>query len=173
MSRPRRRVLLVQLPIPQPGMAPAKGNVALAAGYLALMARLRGLDADYQIEILPTREANELSDQGLVATILDRQPDLVGFTCYLWNVNRTLFVAERLKAARPDLFVLLGGPEITADNAWVLSSPCVDFAAIGEGEQTFVELLAALRDGTPPVGIPGLFVQRPPRRVLPPLRKGG
>jgi DNA-binding transcriptional regulator YiaG len=32
---------------------------------------------------------------------------------------------------------LLGGSEITADNEWVLAHPAVDYAAIGEGEQTF------------------------------------
>ena len=37
-----------------------------------------------------------------------------------------------------------GGPEITGDNRWVLEQPAIDLAAIGEGEQTFVDLLAAL-----------------------------
>ena len=46
---------------------------------------------------------------------------MVGFTCYLWNIERTLWIAERLKQRRPELIVLLGGPEITADNAWVLA----------------------------------------------------
>ena len=44
-----------------------------------------------------------------------------------------------MKAAQPDLHILLGGPEITADNRWVLEEPAVDLAAIGEGEQTFVD----------------------------------
>src|SRR6516165_11311499 len=85
----RRRVLLIQLPIPQPGMQPAEGNVPLAAGYLKLFARLGGLDDDYEIEILPARLANTLSDCGLAAEILARQPWMVGWTCYLWNVERS------------------------------------------------------------------------------------
>jgi hypothetical protein len=53
----------------------------------------------------------------------------------------------------------VGGPEITPDNAWVLESPHVDFAAIGEGEQTFTELLQASLAGDPPrARIPGLYV---------------
>ena len=57
----------------------------------------------------------------LIEAILARQPWMVGFTCYLWNIERTLWIAGRLKQRRPELKVLLGGPEITADNPWVLA----------------------------------------------------
>ncbi len=157
--RSRRRVVLIQLPIPPVGPEPIRGNVPLAAGYLKLLARQRGLEADYEIEIVPAAEANLLGDRGLVASILAREPWLVGFTCYLWNIDRSLWIAEQLKAARPELRILLGGPEITADNAWVLAQPSLDYAAIGEGEQTFCELLEALRHSpTPAQPIDGLFV---------------
>ena len=79
--------------------------------------------------------------------MLARDPWMVGLTCYVWNVERSLWIAQRLKAARPDLKIVLGGPEITADNGWVLAHPAVDFAVIGEGEQTFAELLDALGRG--------------------------
>jgi radical SAM superfamily enzyme YgiQ (UPF0313 family) len=155
----RRRVLLIQLPIPQPGMEPAEGNVPLAAGYLKLLARLRGLDDDYEIEILPAKLANLLSDWGLVAEILARDPWLVGWTCYLWNIERSLEISALVKQQRPQMHVIVGGPEITADNEWVLERPEIDFAAIGEGEQTFVELLAELREADVPRGpIAGLYV---------------
>ena len=142
----KRRVLLCQLPIPPAGPAAVRGNVPLAGAYLKMFAELRGLDDRYQIDLLPTSEANTLGDAALVEAILDRDPWLVGFTCYLWNIDRTLWIAERLKARRPELLVLLGGPEITADNRWTLEHPAVDFAAIGEGEQTFVELLQTMND---------------------------
>jgi radical SAM superfamily enzyme YgiQ (UPF0313 family) len=144
---PRRRILLIQLPIPQPGMEPAEGNVPLAAGYLKLLARLRGLEEWYEIDILPARLANTLSDRGLAAEIIARDPWLVGWTCYLWNVERSLEIARLVKRVRPEIRMLLGGPEITADNDWALERPEVDFAAIGEGEQTFVALLNELHYG--------------------------
>ncbi|MGL5098390.1 MAG: B12-binding domain-containing radical SAM protein, partial [Planctomycetia bacterium] len=140
-----RNVLLVQLPIPPPGPTPVRGNVPLAAGYLKLYARRRGLDDAYNIEIFPTALANGLSDVGLVDAILARDPWLVGFSCYLWNIDRTLWVAERLKARRPDLRIVLGGPEVTADNQWVLDQKAFDYAVVGEGEQTFAALLESLR----------------------------
>src|SRR3977135_1315754 len=105
MADSRKKILLVQLPIPQPGMEPARGNVPLAAGYLKLHARTHGLDKDYTIDIFPSPLANTLGDCGLVEAILEREPWLVGFTCYLWNIDRTLWIAQRLKERRPELRV--------------------------------------------------------------------
>jgi len=153
MSCNRPLVLLVQLPIPLPGHEPVRGNIPLAAGYLKLFARRQGLENRYVIDILPMPLANTLGDQGLIEEILGREPWMVGFTCYLWNVDRTLWLAERLKQCRPEMHIVLGGPEITADNAYVLGRSAVDCAVIGEGEQTFAELLRVL-DGRAATGAP-------------------
>ena len=73
-----------------------RGNVPLAGAYLKMYAELRGLGDRYQIDLLPTADANTLGDAALVEAILAREPWLVGFTCYLWNIDRTLWIAERL-----------------------------------------------------------------------------
>jgi radical SAM superfamily enzyme YgiQ (UPF0313 family) len=137
-----RLVLLVQLPIPPTGPGTIEENVPLAAGYLKLFARRQTLENRFAIELLPTALANTLGDRALVEAILAQQPWMVGFTCYLWNVERTLWIAGQLKHRKPDLLVLLGGPEITADNVWVLGNPAVDYAVLGEGEPVFAGLLA-------------------------------
>src|SRR5262245_36046722 len=137
----RRRILLVQLPIPPLGPQPIRGNVPLAAGYLKQFAEQRGLAEHFYIEILPAVDANRLGDQALVETICSNDPWMVGFTCYLWNIDRTLWVADQIKRRRPQAIIIVGGPEITRDNDWVLETACLDYAAIGEGEQTFAELL--------------------------------
>jgi radical SAM superfamily enzyme YgiQ (UPF0313 family) len=158
----RRTVVLLQLPIPPLGPAPIRGNVPLAAAYLKLFAERRGLGRIYDIEILPAGLANALGDRALVEALAGHHPWLVGFTCYVWNVERTLWVARALKRRCPGVKVVLGGPEITADNAWVLDTPDYDFAVIGEGEQTFAEQLLGLQGGeVPPAPIPGLYVPPP------------
>jgi radical SAM superfamily enzyme YgiQ (UPF0313 family) len=171
-----RNVLLVQLSIPPLGPGPIRGNVPLAAAYLKLFADQKGLNRFYNIEVFPARDANRLGDHGLVEAIAERRPWLVGFTCYLWNIERTLWVARELKKLRPDMRIVLGGPEVTHDNAWVLDTVDYDFAVIGEGEQTFAQLLLGLLgEDTPPVAIPGLFLPpagpgprfHPSRRPLP------
>jgi radical SAM superfamily enzyme YgiQ (UPF0313 family) len=166
---------------------PIRGNVPLAAAYLQLFAERRGLSPSYAIEVFPGREANRLGDQALVAAIAARDPWLVGFTCYLWNIERSLWLAQELKRCRPDIRIVLGGPEVTADNAWVLDTPDYDFAVVGEGEQTFAQLLLGLLgDDVPPVSIAGLYVPPPgagphfdpalrpaPRAPLPDLNQVG
>jgi radical SAM superfamily enzyme YgiQ (UPF0313 family) len=155
----RRTVLLVQLPIPPLGPAPIRGNVPLAAAYLKLFAQRKGLGSLYHIDLLPAILANTLGDHALVSAIAERDPWLVGFTCYLWNIERTLWIARELKRRRPEVRIVLGGPEITADNAWVLETADYDYAVVGEGEQTFAQLLLGLiEDERPPIPIPGLYV---------------
>ena len=173
--RGRRSVLLVQLPIPPLGPDPIRGNVPLAAAYLKLFARSRGLEDRFDIEILPAADANSLGDRALVDEIVARRPFLLGFTCYLWNVDRTLWLAARVKEAPPETRIILGGPEVTPGNAWVLDEPAVDFASVGEGEQTFTELLESL-DGSGRGAIAGLGRREsgsmrfgPPRLPLPEL----
>src|SRR5947209_7103225 len=159
LSSTRRTVLLVQLPIPPLGPSPIRGNVPLAAAYLKLFAEGKGLGPFYDIDILPAEQANTLGDQALVAALAECDPWMVGFTCYLWNIERTLWIARELKRQRPAVRIVLGGPEITADNAWVLETPDYDFAAIGEGEQAFAQLLLGLLgDDVPPLPIAGLYV---------------
>jgi radical SAM superfamily enzyme YgiQ (UPF0313 family) len=151
----------VQLPIPPLGPERIRGNVPLAAGYLKLFAQNQCLEPFFDIQIFPTEDANTLGDQALVAALAKRDPWMVGFTCYVWNIERTLWIARELKKARPETRIVLGGPEITPDNDWVLETADYDFAVIGEGEQTFAELLSAILGGDVPAArIPGLYVPR-------------
>lgn len=166
-------ILLIQLPIPPLGPGRLRGNVPLAAGYLKMYAELQGLHQQYDIAILPAHLSNTLSEVALVDAILLHRPQIVGFTCYLWNIDRTLWIAQRLKERDPTLRIMLGGPEITRDNQWVLQAPLsppgrgvggeglgtrlVDYFIIGEGEQTFADLLKALASGSSLQGIPGLY----------------
>jgi hypothetical protein len=158
-SSTRRTVLLVQLPIPPLGPAPIRGNVPLAAAYLRVFAHRQGLDAANDIQLLSPSIANHHGDRALVQALADQDPWLVGFTCYLWNIERTLWVARELKRRRPGVRIVLGGPEITSDNSWVLETADYDFAVIGEGEQTFADLLRILQKrDIPGDAVPGLYV---------------
>jgi radical SAM superfamily enzyme YgiQ (UPF0313 family) len=134
------QVLLIQLPVPNN----PDTNVALAAGYLKAYAQSRGLLERAEIEILPRALADHAGDAMLVEAIAARRPDVLGISLYTWNSERSLGIAERVKARLPGLLVVVGGPEVQRDNDWVLRHPAVDMAVIGEGEQTFAELLLAL-----------------------------
>ena len=62
MTSTGRLVLLLQLPIPPAGLVPIHGNIPLAAAYLKMFARKRGLERAYRIELLPTPRVNTLSE---------------------------------------------------------------------------------------------------------------
>src|ERR1700752_1780796 len=93
----RRSVWLVQFPIPPVGPEPIRGNVPLAAACLKLWAENRGLREHYDIQLFPPTAANELGDRAIVAALVERDPWLVGFSCYVWNIERTLWIARELK----------------------------------------------------------------------------
>jgi radical SAM superfamily enzyme YgiQ (UPF0313 family) len=82
-----------------------------------------------------------LSD--LTNNIVEQKPDLVGFSCYMWNIQEFLDIAEELATRLCDTRILLGGPEIATE--YVEQSHfdeyAVDFCISGEGELTFLELL--------------------------------
>ena len=69
-------------------------------------------------------------------------PDLIGFSTYIWNVKEILEIIERLKIVNPDLKILLGGPEVSYDGyELLLNNPGIDFVIAGEGEETYKELI--------------------------------
>jgi radical SAM superfamily enzyme YgiQ (UPF0313 family) len=136
------RVLLAQLPVPN---NPAT-NVPLAAGYLKAYAQAQGLLEQARIDLLPRALADAAGDALLEDWIAAQAPQVLGLSLYTWNSERSLELAGRLKARLPGLLVLVGGPEVQRDNLWVLAHPAVDVAVVGEGEQTFAELLRLWAD---------------------------
>jgi radical SAM superfamily enzyme YgiQ (UPF0313 family) len=87
------------------------------------------------------------------ARILASEPDLVGFSMYVWNRTQTLAIAALLKAAQPGIVLFAGGAEATADAAGVLADPAMDFVLPGEGEDLIVAALRRLLDGATPQAI--------------------
>jgi radical SAM superfamily enzyme YgiQ (UPF0313 family) len=100
------------------------------------------------------------ADEAVVlASILQADPHLVGFCCYLWNVEKTYAVARSIRTLKPDTILLLGGMEVTYDAANVLqNNPFADAVVQGEGEIPFREILSALiDDGRFRAGLPGVW----------------
>lgn len=81
---------------------------------------------------------------GYVSRISEMNPDAVSFSTYIWNVEQTLYVCERLKTAL-GCKIILGGPEVAYRPKDVLARyPFVDFVLTGEGEFCFPPLVDAL-----------------------------
>ncbi|MCQ6559046.1 B12-binding domain-containing radical SAM protein [Paenibacillus mendelii] len=83
----------------------------------------------------------------IVSDLYARNPDVVGFSCYIWNIEETITVIDMLRKIMPTVRIVLGGPEVSYDmNFWMERLPEVDFIVVGEGEETFHHLLTEIRD---------------------------
>ncbi|MCH5252948.1 MAG: B12-binding domain-containing radical SAM protein [Lachnospiraceae bacterium] len=80
--------------------------------------------------------------------IFEKRPDVIGFSCYLWNIEYVLAIAEDVKKILPDSTILSGGPEVSYHPEEVLEAyPFIDIVMVGEGEKTFREYMTWLIDG--------------------------
>jgi len=100
------------------------------------------------------------------AKLLASQPRVVAFPLYLWNRGEVLSLCRELRRQQPELFLLAGGPEASADSARVIAEGQLDGVICGEGEQPFAELMQALSNGNSTQNIPGFrsveSVEQPP-----------
>ncbi|WP_448383144.1 B12-binding domain-containing radical SAM protein [Desulfosoma sp.] len=155
------KVVLLQLPVQSHDNAYPMENLGLGVGSLKAYAQ-SVLPPDISIVLGPHALVNYGGDQTLVAWILSERPDVVGFSCYVWNVERSLDIARRVKAERPQVRILVGGPEVTPENDFLRSAGGFDWGVVGEGEETFVAILSALRSGHGAVeSLPGLLRPTP------------
>jgi tRNA A37 methylthiotransferase MiaB len=77
------------------------------------------------------------------AAVALQAADVVGFSLFVWNVERSLAIARVLKQARPDRWVVVGGPHVPDQaEAFLRAHPEIDVCCHGEGEQVFLDLLA-------------------------------
>ncbi len=80
--------------------------------------------------------------QDILAEIYDRKPDVIGFSCYIWNWGMVQELLEELPKLLPDTDIWLGGPEVSYDAPGLLCKyPQITGIMVGEGEATFKELL--------------------------------
>ena len=86
---------------------------------------------------------NQLQEE-IIKDIYKKQPDVLAFSCYIWNIEMIHRMICELKKILPDTDIWLGGPEVSYDAKKVLTrEPDVCGVMRGEGELTFTELVRA------------------------------
>ncbi|WP_353092491.1 DUF4080 domain-containing protein [Tissierella praeacuta] len=102
------------------------------------------------------------------------EPDIIGFSTYIWNLKETLNICKILKMVNPKLKIILGGPEVSFDGEKVLAeNKFIDFIIYGEGEETFREFIKSIIDNEDYTNIQGLIysqgnivIKNPPRPLI-------
>ncbi|MCP3774348.1 DUF4080 domain-containing protein [Paenibacillus sp. MZ04-78.2] len=103
----------------------------------------------------------------IVSDIYQRKPEVVGFSCYIWNIEETIVVVSMLKKIMPELIVVLGGPEVSYDTEyWMNRLPEVNFIVVGEGEETLHHLLTELEGDRALYSVFGLAYRNKEGRVV-------
>ena len=82
--------------------------------------------------------------------ILAQKPRIVGLGVYIWNVTPTTELVALLKKIRPDLVVILGGPEVSYETDQQEIVRLADYTITGEGDLAFAEACRAILAGRPP-----------------------
>lgn len=83
----------------------------------------------------------------IIQEIHKKNPDLLLFSCYIWNIELIKIIIRDYKKIAPDTKIVLGGPEVSYDAQSLMEQfPEIDFVIIGEGEVTFLELMEGLID---------------------------
>ena len=77
----------------------------------------------------------------ILKEIYKRKPDVLMFSCYIWNLSMIEEVMREFHKLCPDVPIWLGGPEVSFEvEAFLHEHPEVTGVMMGEGEETFREL---------------------------------
>ncbi|HEY2329708.1 MAG TPA: DUF4080 domain-containing protein [Verrucomicrobiae bacterium] len=116
-----------------------------AFGLRYLFANLGGLQpraviAEFDINLRPLDIAEAL---------LAREPKIIGFGVYIWNVAETTEVIAAIKRVRPEIKIILGGPEVSYETEGQPIVALADHIITGEGDLKFAEVCEnLLNDGS-------------------------
>jgi len=153
-----KRVLLINTPYPYEECPVPPLGLAYLAGILRReKAEVRILDllmARYSPELL-RRELREF------------QPDVVGATCSTINFKAASRILRLCKDFDSGIVTAIGGPHASFVAADLIENvPWIDFVVMGEGDQTVVELVQALTDGSDLAQVAGMAFRKNGRAVV-------
>ena len=95
------------------------------------------------------------TQEDLLARVMATAPDVLGISMYIWNRECAGKLIRRIKALRPEIIVIVGGPEVTFSVEETFREMPVDYLLRGAGEESLPALLRALLKGGDAAEVPG------------------
>jgi len=148
-------VLLVNLR--HPGIRPQDRQEHLGLGYLASVLR----EAGHEVTILDAQALGLSDREALDRALAHPQPDLIGLSIpFQERLRRALTFASALRQRGYKGTLVAGGhPPTFLYHAMLSNCPALDAVALGESEETLLEIASCLRDGTEWRGVPGIALR--------------
>lgn len=160
----------------EPGVSftPFNMNIIIStlnAKYIHTSLSIRYLKAyaqpDYDVQLAEYTIKDPIMN--IVGDLYSKKPDVIGFSCYIWNIEETMKVVAMLKKINPELVIILGGPEVTYDvSEWLDQIPGADFIVIGEGEVTFKALLSEIEGANDYKKVGGIAYRQDGKKIIQP-----
>ncbi|MGV8146169.1 MAG: B12-binding domain-containing radical SAM protein [Alkaliphilus sp.] len=93
----------------------------------------------------------------ILTEIYKAQADVICFSCYIWNIEMVLTLCAIIKKIRPDVVVVLGGPEVSYETKNLMSNnDSIDIVLDGEAEKAYKLLMDALESDGDYSGMQGI-----------------
>lgn len=107
---------------------------------------IEGYCQDYKqyLEVLELTINHEMHD--IIKEIYKKQPDVLGLSCYIWNMDMIEELIPILKKVLPHTKIVLGGPEVSYNSEALFEKLPIDLVIENEGEETWYEYLKHLVD---------------------------
>ncbi len=86
----------------------------------------------------------------IVEELLETNPKIIGFGVYIWNTVETEAVVSQLKAVRPEIKIILGGPEVSYETEIQPIFQFVDYVVTGPADLSFYQLCKEILAENPP-----------------------
>jgi len=88
--------------------------------------------------------------EDIVELLLTPETRIIGFGVYIWNVSQTTEVIRLIKVIRPDITIVIGGPEVSYETGGQAIVALADFVVTGAADTAFAELCTEVLDNRPP-----------------------
>ncbi|MBN1241662.1 MAG: cobalamin-dependent protein [Spirochaetales bacterium] len=135
------RIVFAQLPLQESLGEGARDNEPYAAGLLVAAAERAGLLHRDECLILDGDLMDTGGDAAICSAIAEAEPEIAVFSLFDWNLDRSIWIARKLRPRLPGTVLLAGGPAAVPDDEAIRQGP-FDVIIEGEGEIAFAEFLA-------------------------------
>lgn len=133
-------------------------NAKYVHSSLSLYSLRANVPEEYNVQLLEL--TINMPFMSCLSEVAAREPDILMFSTYIWNRERTLEFVREIRKILPDIRIFLGGPEATGQGVQILEEHSdIEGIFMGEGEETFREFTERILAGNSLTGIKGLLLR--------------